>query len=53
LTDGDWPSSATVSDLYGGWAAAHADALAADGTPPSSSFGALAALPLDRRPTGA
>jgi hypothetical protein len=27
LTDGDWPSSATVTDRYGGWAAAHPDAL--------------------------
>lgn len=27
LTGGDWPSSATVTDLYGSWAAARADAL--------------------------
>jgi hypothetical protein len=27
LTDGDWPSSATVTDLYGSWAAAHAQAV--------------------------
>jgi hypothetical protein len=28
LADGDWPSATTVTDLYGSWAAAHADALA-------------------------
>jgi hypothetical protein len=27
LGNRDWPSSATVTDLYGSWAAAHADAL--------------------------
>jgi hypothetical protein len=29
LADGDWPSSATVTDLYRGWTAAHADTLRA------------------------
>jgi hypothetical protein len=29
LTDGDWPSAATVTDLYGSWASAHADTLRA------------------------
>ena len=27
LADGDWPSPATVTDLYGSWAAAHGHAL--------------------------
>ena len=26
LQDGDWPAPGTVTDLYGTWAAAHADA---------------------------
>ena len=26
LQDGDWPAPSTVTDLYGAWAAAHADA---------------------------
>ena len=30
LTGGEWPSCATVTDLYGSWAAANADALRAD-----------------------
>jgi len=29
LAGGDWPSPGTVTDLYGTWAAAHADALVA------------------------
>jgi len=28
LSDGEWPSPATVTELYGSWAAARADALA-------------------------
>jgi hypothetical protein len=27
LANGDWPAPGTVTDLYGTWAAAHADAL--------------------------
>lgn len=29
IADGHWPASATVTDLYGSWAAAHAHALGA------------------------
>jgi hypothetical protein len=34
LRDGDWPSPGTVTDLYGTWAAARADALKALQRPP-------------------
>jgi hypothetical protein len=36
LTYGDWPSSATVTDLYGSWAAAHGDARRARRSEPQS-----------------
>ena len=35
LEDGDWPSPATVTELYGSWAAARADALSALQHPPA------------------
>jgi hypothetical protein len=38
LVAGDWPSSATVSDLYGSWAGARADALRARSSRRSRGF---------------